>query len=198
MPSTRKQKAKEKCFRQSVVMSDLENMDIMLGNYSRNDVDCQSEERAIEGDFESNGLQGVNTPNSEDFRSLINTNSRENTEITRETARMINNEITSYVTRKLDDITQRLFTQILEVIDTTIAEKVLPSILNVLGVQKQGLYTKMDHRSGGLNRSTGHHFSRQYQENRWKTNTKFGNQSSLVRESSEDFQVTDQDCDITN
>ena len=91
MPSTRKQKAKEKSSRQLVVMSDLENMDVMLGNYSRNDLDSQKQ---TEGDSESNELQTVN-PTSEDFRSLNNTNSRENSEITRETARNIANEITT-------------------------------------------------------------------------------------------------------
>ena len=35
MPSTRKQKAKEKLSRQLDVMSDIENMDVMLGTYSR-------------------------------------------------------------------------------------------------------------------------------------------------------------------
>ena len=41
MPSTRKQKAREKRSRQSDVMSDLENVDILLGSYSRNELDCQ-------------------------------------------------------------------------------------------------------------------------------------------------------------
>ena len=35
MPSTRTQKAKEKRSRQSDVLSDLENMDVMLGRYPR-------------------------------------------------------------------------------------------------------------------------------------------------------------------
>ena len=86
----------------------------MLGNYSRNELDSQLGERETELDLESNGLQTAN-PNSEDFRSLINTNSRENSEITIETARLINNEITSQVTRKLDEIRSDLNTQILEV-----------------------------------------------------------------------------------
>ena len=37
MPSTRKQKAKERRSRQLHLMSDVENVDIMLGSYSRND-----------------------------------------------------------------------------------------------------------------------------------------------------------------
>ena len=68
MPSTRKQKAKEKRSRQSDVMSDLENVDIMLGNYSRKELDSQLGERETELDLESNGLQTAN-PTSEDKKS---------------------------------------------------------------------------------------------------------------------------------
>ena len=55
MPSTRKQKATKKRSRQLDVMSDLENTGIILGNYSRNELDCQSGERETGGDLESNG-----------------------------------------------------------------------------------------------------------------------------------------------
>ena len=51
MPSTRKQKAKEKRSRQSDEMSDLENVDIMLGKHSRNEVDSQLGERETELDI---------------------------------------------------------------------------------------------------------------------------------------------------
>ena len=37
MPSTRKQKAREKRSRQSDVMSDIENLDVLLGNYQESD-----------------------------------------------------------------------------------------------------------------------------------------------------------------
>ena len=157
MPSTRKQKAREKRSRQSDVMSDLENVDIMLGNYSRNELDSQLGERETELDLESNGLQTAN-PISEDFRSLINTNSRENSEITIETARLINNENTSQMTRKLDEIRSDLNTQILEVINSAISEKVLSSIQNVLGVQNPESDTIRDTQSGRLNRSPEDHF----------------------------------------
>ena len=74
MPSTRQQKAKEKRSRQSDVKSDLENVDIRLGNYSRNDLHSQLGERDTEGDLEYIDPQTAN-PISEDFRSLINTSS---------------------------------------------------------------------------------------------------------------------------
>ena len=156
MPSTKKRKAEEKRSRQSDVMSHLENMDKMLGNFSRNDLDCQSGERKTEGGLESNGLQTAN-PTIEDFRFLNNTNSRENSKITIETTRMIKNEITTQGTRKLDEIREVLNTQILRVIHSAIAEKGLSSIPNVLGVQKLELNTTRDHQSGRLDRSPEDH-----------------------------------------
>ena len=41
MPSTRKQKAEENRFRQSDVMSDIENLDVMLGSYQRDNREMQ-------------------------------------------------------------------------------------------------------------------------------------------------------------
>ena len=43
MPSTRKQKAREKRSRQSDVMSDIENLDVMLGSYQRENNEFRSE-----------------------------------------------------------------------------------------------------------------------------------------------------------
>ena len=49
MPSTRKQKAKEKRSRQSDVMSDIENFD-MLGSYQRDN--CEVQERNSENEMD--------------------------------------------------------------------------------------------------------------------------------------------------
>ena len=54
MPSTRKQKAKEKRSRQSDVMSDLKNMSVMLGKYPKN----RSDEELNEN-IEIQGLMGL-------------------------------------------------------------------------------------------------------------------------------------------
>ena len=165
MPSTRKQKAEEKRSRQSDVISDLENMDIMLRFYSKNDLHCQSEEKETEGDLESNRLQSAN-PTICDFRSLVNTNSRKNIEIFIETAKMIYNEITTEVTRKLGGLRRDLNTQILDDVSSANAEKLLPSIQNVLGVLYRRLYrspedhsSHLDHRSRGPDGSPRDYFS---------------------------------------
>ena len=56
MPSTRKQKAKEGRSRQLDIMSDVENVDVILGNYSRDD------ERDNQIDSESNLYSGSIRP----------------------------------------------------------------------------------------------------------------------------------------
>ena len=45
MLSTRKQRAKERRSRQVDLMSDTENLDIMLGSYSRNELENNSVDR---------------------------------------------------------------------------------------------------------------------------------------------------------
>ena len=76
----------------------------------------------------------------EDFRSLLNTNSRENSEITVETTRMISEEIFNQMSRKLNldldtklKIRKGLNSQIHEAINSVMTETVLPSIQNTLG-----------------------------------------------------------------
>ena len=53
MLSTRKQKAKEKCSRQLDIMSDVENVDVMLGSYSRNGEGNDQGEKELNLDSES-------------------------------------------------------------------------------------------------------------------------------------------------
>ena len=88
MPLTRKQKAKEKRSRQSDVMSDLENMNVMLGNYPRNRSDDELNEN-IEIDSRCNGTRTDMARNCEVFRSLLNTEDRIENEVTVDTSRFL-------------------------------------------------------------------------------------------------------------
>ena len=89
MPSTRKQKAKEKRSRQSDVMSDIENLDVMLGNYANGDIRDRDIVDQIEIDPESRRRQQGIDQEESNYRSLLNTNLSENSEITVETSRAI-------------------------------------------------------------------------------------------------------------
>ena len=53
MPSTRKQRAKERRSRQVDLISDTENLDIMLVSYSSNDIESNSIDRNDEMDHGS-------------------------------------------------------------------------------------------------------------------------------------------------
>ena len=72
MPSTRKQKAKERRSRQADLLSDIENLDVMLGCYSKNDLESNSGNSNGEVDFVSDRTRQDVVQNSEDFKSLLN------------------------------------------------------------------------------------------------------------------------------
>ena len=152
MPSTRKQKAKERRSRQLDIMSDVENVDVMLGSYSRDDENNASED-GMNLDIESNRLQQSSNVVGEDFRSLLNTNSRENSQVTIETTRIISDEVSNQISRRLDEINTSLNFQIQDAISNAITEKILPSIQNTLEMQGRPNSTMVDRRSNGLHPS---------------------------------------------
>ena len=154
MPSTRKQKAKERRSRQLDMMSDVENVDIMLGSYSRDDEENDISENGVNLDSGSNRPQQSTNVIGEDFRSLLNTNSTENSEITIETTRMINEEISNQMSRKLNEIKNSLNIQIQDAISSAITDKILPSIQNTLGMQDIVNNTTVDRGSIGLHDSS--------------------------------------------
>ena len=105
MPSTRKQKANKECrSKQMDLMSDVENVDIILGSYSRDDEDNNGSENEVNLDSESSRPQQNSNVIGEDSRSLLNTNSREKSEITIETTRTISEDISNQITWRLNEI----------------------------------------------------------------------------------------------
>ena len=150
MPSTRKQKAKERRSRQLDIMSDTENVDIMLGSYARDDERIEQSENELNLDSGSNRPHQNSNLVGEDFMSLLNTNSRENSEITIETTKMINEEISNQMAGKLNEIKTSLNSQIQSAISAAITNTILPSIQNTLGTQGRSNFTVVDRGSDGL------------------------------------------------
>ena len=132
MPSTRRQKAKERRSRQLDMMSDVESVDIMIGSYSRDEDRNERIGSELNLDLVSNRPQQSSNLNGEDFRSLLNTNSRENSEVTVETNRMISEESSNQMSRKLNEIKESLNYQIQDAISIAITDQILPSIQNTL------------------------------------------------------------------
>ena len=153
MPSTRKQKAKERRSRQSDIMSDIENLDVMLGSYQRDN--CEAQLGNDEGEIyfrstrqEENANQ--KNQNENDYRSYLNTNLSENSCLTVETIRAISSELSSQMSRKFEEMQSSLNSQILDVINTEIDTRVLPSIKNAVRRKNSAKNTSLDLRSDGL------------------------------------------------
>ena len=123
MPSTRKQKAREKRSRQSDVKSDIENLDIMLGNYHESEQvrDKNLSDTGLNLDSRKSNKE-VNSI-SGNFRTLLNTNVSENSEITVETSRAINSEISSQMSRKLEEMRSDLNSHISNAIDSQLKKE---------------------------------------------------------------------------
>ena len=187
MPSTRKQKAREKRSRQSDVMSDFENMNVMLGNYQGNQSDVDLNEN-VEVDSRSNGTKTDMVRNCEDFRTLLTSEDRNRCEMTMETNRLISEEISHQMNRKIDELKRNLDTQITESINSAIHDSILSSIQNSLSGQNSGLGTNVDSRSSRLSRNTK---GKRHQSG----NTQNGTQANLNNHPrSRDSSISSLDC----
>ena len=169
MPTTKKQKAKERRSRQLDMISDVENVDIMLGSYSRDDEENNASENEVNLDSGSNRPQQSSNVIGKTLGCLLNMNNRENSEATIETTRMINEEISNQMSRKLNEIKTSLSFQIQDAISNAITEKILPSIQNTLEMQGRAYYTTGDRRSSGLQWNSELESSQKTREIRPKT-----------------------------
>ena len=214
MPSTRKQKAKERRSRQLGMLSDVENVDIMLGSYSRDDEEDNGSENEANLDSGSSRPQQSSNVIGEDFRSLLNTNSRENSEATIQTTRMINEKISNQMSRKLNEIKTSLSFQLQDAISNAITETILPSIQNTLEMQgranyapvdrgsiglqdtsKSANFTTGDRRSSGLQWNSEVESSQKTEEIGSKTCFMHENARQMSGQSSEDTCTSEQNCD---
>ena len=76
----------------------------MLESYLRDDDRTDQSEDDLNLDSGSNRPQQSSNLVGEEFRSLLNTNSRENSEMKIETTRMINEEISDQMSREINEI----------------------------------------------------------------------------------------------
>ena len=75
--------------------------------------------------------------------------------MTIETTRMISEDISNQMSRKLNEIKSSLNYQIQDAISTAIAEKILSSIQNTLSMQGKNNFSVRDRKSSGLQMSPG-------------------------------------------
>ena len=101
--------------------------------------------------------------------------------------RLVNSEIT----KKIDELRRELNSQLVDVINSAITEKVLPDIRNLVSNQNPVFREEVDQRSSGLNRTT----EAKFVKNAWKGNSKLNMATSsrqdYFRRNSENSQSSD-------
>ena len=98
-------------------------MNMMILKFPGNEYESYLGEREIEVDLSSSEVHDGRNMNDEVFRSMLYSNCRENSERTAETARLLNVQLTSQISKNLDESEIDLNSEILQAIDAAITEK---------------------------------------------------------------------------
>ena len=132
-------------------MSDIENLDVLLGNFQGNDQVRDEIISEAAFDLDSSRQHGGSNLVEGNFRPLLNTSFlSEKSGSTAETSRAIYSEISSKMSIKLEEMKSDLNSHILDVINSAIKEKVIPSIKKAEGGKNSAKNTNLDLRSDGL------------------------------------------------
>ena len=157
----------------------------MLGSYWREESRNNQSEDELNLDSGSSRPHHNSNVVGEDFRSLLNSNSRENSEMTIETTSMISEEISNQMSRKLNEIISSLNSQIQDP----------SSIQNTISMQGRSNFTVEHGRSSGLQRSPGAVNPPKTWENHPKLGFTRENRRQLSRQSSVDSYSSEQNLD---
>ena len=130
MPSTRRQKAKSRKSRQMIMMSDMDNLDVMLGNGDSNHIERELadaiEQSSVQGDIETNMHQRV------EFRDFICENDSFRQNDVRQSFETFSNEFNLRLSQDMDSMMSMMHNQIHRAFSTAIAERVIPEIQNIV------------------------------------------------------------------
>ena len=152
MPSTRRQKAKARKSREMDMMSDIDNLDVMLGNGSENPIERELadaiEQSSVQGDYEGNDYQRNNYGFVQENEPMRHNEVRQSFETFR-------NEFNLRLSQEMDSMISMVHNQINRAISTAISERVIP--------ENQNIVSSM---SSSRNRGTEASLSPSSQENR--------------------------------
>ena len=130
MPSTRRQKAKTRKSREMDMMSDIDNLDVMLGNGSENPIERELteaiEQSSVRSDSEANLYQ------RDEYRNFSHENSEYRQNDVRQSFETFSNEFNLRLSQEMDSMMAMVHSQINRAISTAISEKVLPEIQNIV------------------------------------------------------------------
>ena len=129
MPSTRRQKTKARKSREMDIMSDFENLDVMLGNENNNPIERELadaiDQSSIHGDADTNMYHG------NEYRDYPYENYSLRQNDVRQSFEDFSNEFNLRLSQEKDSMMSMVHSQMNRAITTAIAERVLPEIQNI-------------------------------------------------------------------
>ena len=129
MSSTRRQKAKARKSRELDMMSDIDNLDILLGNSGENPIERELadaiEQSFVQGDYEANEYRGNNYSFSQGNESLRQNEVRQSFETSA-------NEFNLRLSQEMDSMMSLVHNQINRAVSSAISERVIPEIQNIV------------------------------------------------------------------
>ena len=130
MPSTRRQKAKARKSREKDILSDIENMDVMLGNEDSNHIERDLadaiEQSSMQGDIESSEQLG------NQYTNFTYENSLPRQSDVRQSFEMFSNEFNLRLSQEMDSLMSMMHSQINRAISNAISESLIPEIQNIV------------------------------------------------------------------
>ena len=130
MPSTRKQKAKTRKSRAMDILSDVDNLDVMLGNGNEIPIERELpdaiEQSSTQGDYETNDFHRT------EYRSFVRENEPPGHSDVRRSFEIFSNEFNLRLSQEMDSMMTMVHNQINRAISTAISERVLPEIQNIV------------------------------------------------------------------
>ena len=129
MPFTRRQKAKARKSREMDMMSDFENLDVMLGSENNNPLERELadaiDQSSAHGDADTNAYHGNENRNYLHENDLLRQNE------VRQSFETFSNEFNLRLSQEMDSMMSMMHSQINRAITATIAERVIPEIQNI-------------------------------------------------------------------
>ena len=130
MPSTRRQKAKARKSREMDMLSDIENMDVMLGNASNDPIERELvdaiEQSSVQRDIEANEYLG------NQYTSFPHENNLPRQDDIRQSLETFSNEFNLRLSQEMDSMMSMVHSQINRAISNAISERVIPEIQNIV------------------------------------------------------------------
>ena len=129
MPSTRRQKAKARRSREMDMLSDYDNLDVMLGNENNNPIERELAEAIDQSS--AHGDDDTNVYHENEFRDYLHENEPLRQNEVRQSFEAFSSEFNLRLSQEMESMMSIMHSQINRAITTAIAERVIPEIQNI-------------------------------------------------------------------